>query len=137
MALKHLIGAIFYHFKENGKYGCLLGPQDAPKGLLEVEISTIYIDFWFPKHPTNLRFAFAEGVAQDPWHKSCWFRICGFPKLLLGVSFIWVCILRIYILCYTLVLSNKQTKLEDNITGQNRNGNKVMKPQKTTSQFMF
>lgn len=61
--------------------GCLVGPQDVPEGLLEpkqpnnpcifphiylknnqitihgsyreVDISTIYMDFWFPKHPTN------------------------------------------------------------------------------------
>ena len=113
--------------------------QKDPRGLLEVEISTIYMDFCFPKHPTNwLEVCICWRSCPRFLAQKSWFGIYGFSKLLLGIASIWVCILHIYIICYTVVLSQKKPKLEDNITGQNWNGsNKVIKHQKKHQNSCF
>lgn len=68
------------------------GPQDVPEGLLQSrDFHNLYGLLVSPSIPQIAsRFAFAEGVAQDPWHKSHGSEFMGFPKLLPGVASIRV-----------------------------------------------
>ena len=100
----------------------------------KVEISTIYMDFWFPQASHKLPRGLHLLKELPKILGTNGSEFMGFPKLLPGVASIRVWILHI---CYCSFIK-KKPKLEDNITGQNWNGsNKVIKHQKTTSQFVF